>query len=185
MSFFRFLGARGKPSHPHSCLKFGANWKQEWRHKAPFRGWGVKRKNSRPFLAVKIFYFWLSKLANLDAKNDLNRNPETSEHFSEMRREKSFLRLFSFQSSFRNLTCKFFAYYFIRPAGASLPNLWKTPASRCGRPSDFVRFRRSKAAPRIAKKGIFRPSKPFLPSPRGISRPNAKKCLKSLYFALK
>ena len=46
----------------------------------------MKRKNSRLFLAVKIFYFWLSKLANLDAKNDLNRNPETSEHFSEIRR---------------------------------------------------------------------------------------------------
>ena len=55
----------------------------------------MKRKNSRLFLAVKIFYFWLSKLANLDAKNDLNRNPETSEHFSEMRRAEEKISLIS------------------------------------------------------------------------------------------
>ena len=58
--------------------------------------WGkTDSKNSRLFLAVKIFYFWLSKLANLDAKNDLNRNPETSEHFSEIRRAEEKISLIS------------------------------------------------------------------------------------------
>ena len=60
--------------------------------------WGVgenKKRNSRLFPVVKTFYFWLSKLANLDAKNDLNGNPETSEHFSEMRRAEEKISLFS------------------------------------------------------------------------------------------
>ena len=52
--------------------------------------------NKRQFLpAVKTFYFLLSKLANLDAKNDLNRNPETSERFSEMRRAEEKISLSS------------------------------------------------------------------------------------------
>lgn len=52
--------------------------------------------NKRQILpAVKIFYFWLSKLANLQAKNDLNRNPETSEHFSEIRRAEEKISLIS------------------------------------------------------------------------------------------
>lgn len=52
--------------------------------------------NKGSFLpAVKTFYFLLSKLANLDAKNDLNRNPETSERFSEMRRAEEKISLIS------------------------------------------------------------------------------------------
>lgn len=52
--------------------------------------------NKRQFLpAVKTFYFLLSKLANLEAKNDLNRNPETSEHFSETRRAEEKISLIS------------------------------------------------------------------------------------------
>jgi hypothetical protein len=52
--------------------------------------------NKRQILpAVKTFYFWLSKLVNLQAKNDLNGNPETSEHFSEMRRAEEKISLIS------------------------------------------------------------------------------------------
>ena len=39
--------------------------------------------------------------------------------------------------------------------------------------------------PTNSQKGIFRPSKPFSPSSRGISRSNAKKRLKLLYFTPK
>ena len=56
---------------------------------------GGEEKEITDFLAVKTFYFWLSKLANLQAKNDLNGNPETSEHFSEMRRAEEKISLIS------------------------------------------------------------------------------------------
>ena len=94
MSFFRFLGARGKPSHPHSCLFLVLNF--SLRKTYPLGGVGEnKKRNIRLFFAVKTFYFWLSKLANLEAKNDLNGNPEMSEHFSEMRRAEEKISLFS------------------------------------------------------------------------------------------
>ena len=48
----------------------------------------------------------------------------------------------------------------------------------------FVRFRRSKAAPRIAQRAFSAHLSRF-PSSRGISRTKQRKCLKSLYFALK
>ena len=52
--------------------------------------------NKRQILpAVKIFYFLLSKLANLDAKNDLNRNVKTSECFFGKRRAEEKISLIS------------------------------------------------------------------------------------------
>ena len=41
------------------------------------------------------------------------------------------------------------------------------------------------SSPTNSQKGIFRPSKPFFPSSRGILRTKRRKCLKSLYFASK
>ena len=41
---------------------------------------------------VKFYSLTGSKLPDLEVQNDLNRNPETSEHFSEIRRaEERFL----------------------------------------------------------------------------------------------
>lgn len=41
------------------------------------------------------------------------------------------------------------------------------------------------SSPTNSQKGIFRPSKPFFPSSRGILRTKRRKCLKSLYFVSK
>ena len=44
---------------------------------------------------VKFYSLTGSKLPDLEVQNDLNRNPETSEHFSEMRRAEEKISLFS------------------------------------------------------------------------------------------
>ena len=49
MSFFRFLGARGKPSHPHSCLFLVLNF--SLRKTYPLGGWGkIKRGVTTEYL---------------------------------------------------------------------------------------------------------------------------------------
>lgn len=44
---------------------------------------------------VKFYSLTGSKLPDLEVQNDLNRNPETSEHFSEIRRAEEKISLFS------------------------------------------------------------------------------------------
>ena len=44
---------------------------------------------------VKFYSLTGSKLPDLEVQNDLNRNPETSEHFSEMRRAEEKISLIS------------------------------------------------------------------------------------------
>lgn len=56
-----------------------------------------QRKKIRPCASAFVKFYSLtgSKLPDLEVQNDLNRNPETSEHFSEIRRAEEKISLFS------------------------------------------------------------------------------------------